>query len=162
MPVGEKNLQLEENSTFGSVRAFPTLHPVGEPRARLECNVIRRDFDPLYRSPDKNTQLPSIAPLYISGSKSEKVQVPSVTLTHLKRESSKEYDTKESAERDWLTLDCICLQDGVPAVLQQIAIVKERGMKNCTSSSLFFMSPIADYMTTTAKSIKVVVSKDYT
>ncbi|KAL6723494.1 hypothetical protein Aduo_018490 [Ancylostoma duodenale] len=138
------------------------------PRAILNCRTwhqpgeIRRDFDPLYRSPDKNTQLPSMAPLCISGCRNEKVEVPSVTRTHLKRESSKEYDTKESSEREWLTLDCISLQDSVPAVLQQIAIVKERGMKNCTSSSLFFMSPIADYMTTTAKSIKVVVSKDYT
>ncbi|EPB66939.1 hypothetical protein ANCCEY_13970 [Ancylostoma ceylanicum] len=72
---------------------------------------------------------------------------------------------------EYIKTDSFGQADGLSRLMQRhpltqqdsvIAIVKERGMKNCTSSSLFFMSPIADYMTTTARSIKVVVSKDYT
>ncbi|VDK57430.1 unnamed protein product [Cylicostephanus goldi] len=126
----------------------------------LTLEQIRREFDPLYRPLEKRSQ--NSSSLQVPGSSVEEVEVPSVTRTQLKKGASSEEENKENSEQNWLSLDCISLQDHVPSVLQQIAIVKEKGMKNCTSSSLFFMSPIADYMTTSAKSVKIVVSKDYT
>ncbi|CAJ0609740.1 unnamed protein product [Cylicocyclus nassatus] len=126
----------------------------------LTLEQIRREFDPLYRPPEKRSQ--TLSAVQVPGSSVEEVEVPSVTRTQLKKEANNEEENKENSVQNWLSLDCISLQDHVPSVLQQIAIVKEKGMKNGTSSSLFFMSPIADYMTTSAKSVKIVVSKDYT
>ncbi|VDL76594.1 unnamed protein product [Nippostrongylus brasiliensis] len=131
------------------------------PVATLE--QIRRDFDPLYRSPEKNTTTAStILSLHPSDPYSERAGVPATPETQLEKSAYKEDEEKENRRGDWLSLDCITLEHHVPSILRQIAIVKERGMKNCTSSSLFFMSPIADYITTSARSVKVVVSKDYT
>ncbi|KAJ1373807.1 hypothetical protein KIN20_036322 [Parelaphostrongylus tenuis] len=120
---------------------------------------IRRDFDPLYHSPDKNIQTASTIPSSQASLPSEQqAGITNAARTNLPSED----DAKENNRGEWLSLDCIRLESHIPSVSQQIAIVKERGMKSGTASSLFFMSPIADYMTTSAKSVKVVVSKDYT
>ncbi|KAK6765698.1 hypothetical protein RB195_025546 [Necator americanus] len=124
---------------------------------------VRREFDPLYCSPEKNTQISTIlSASHSTASSREGADALSVTRTPLKTGPDTDDKNGENCDQDWLSLDCIGLEDHVPSILQQIAIIKERGMKNCTSSSLFFMTPIADYMTTTASSIKVVVSKDHT
>ncbi|XGW32621.1 hypothetical protein V3C99_017290 [Haemonchus contortus] len=128
------------------------------PLATLE--QIRRDFDPLYRSPEKNVQIESTIPsLHVIETGTER---GAAAKENLRQTPYQEGENKENYESEWLTLDCIRLEDHVPSVIRQIAIVKERGMKNCTSTSLYFMSPIADYLTTSALSVKVVVSKDYT
>lgn len=120
---------------------------------------IRRDFDPLYLSPDKNIHDASTLPSsHTSLPSKEQVDVTTAAGANLPSQD----DAKKNSTNEWLSLDCIRLESHVPSVLRQIAIVKERGMKCCTESSLFFMSPIADYMTTSARSVKVVVIKDYT
>uniref|UniRef100_A0A1I7WL82 Ubiquitin-like domain-containing protein n=1 Tax=Heterorhabditis bacteriophora TaxID=37862 RepID=A0A1I7WL82_HETBA len=104
--------------------------------SRGTLDQIRREFDPLYRASEKETcVMPAIQTLHgIDRNKDNEIGI------HIKH----------------YIATIVCLY-----IFLQISFVKERGMKNCTSSSLFFKAPIVDYMTTLATSVKVVIVKDH-
>ncbi|PAV77638.1 hypothetical protein WR25_15640 isoform C [Diploscapter pachys] len=131
----------------------------------LTLEEIRREFDPLYVPLRKRpTSEASMPPEQLQENRNVENYVSSPVIQRIKTEASSPVSDrgKENAEcRKPSKITDIRLTKITPVINEKVKSIENRHFLSHESTPSLFVSPTADYMTTRADTVKVLVCKDH-